>query len=258
MKLYLKFFAIHLKSQMQYKVSFLLTVIGQILTSFSAFLAIYFMMNRFHTVNGFSAKEVFLCFGIILMSFSMAECFFRGFDAFSSTISNGEFDRIMVRPRNEMLLTLCSKIELTRVGRFVQALGVLIYSAVTSEIVWTKEKIFLLIFMIVSGIGLFSGLFIIYASLCFFTTEGLEFMNIFTDGGREFGTYPLSIYGKRVLKFFTFIVPMATVQYYPFMYLIGKSDNITLAFAPLSVIIFLIPCLILWKVGVKHYKSTGS
>lgn len=258
MKLYFKFFAIHLKSQMQYKVSFFLTVIGQVLTSFSAFLAIYFMMNRFHTVNGFSAKEVFLCYGVIWMSVSVAECFFRGFDCFSSTISNGEFDRIMVRPRNEMLLTLCSKIELSIVGRFVQALGVLIYSVVASEIVWTGWKIFLLTFMICSGVILFSGLYVIYASLCFFTTEGLEFMNIFTDGGREFGTYPLSIYGKRVLRFFTFIVPMATVQYYPFMYLIGKSDNIALAFAPLSVLVFLIPCLILWKIGVKHYKSTGS
>ena len=258
MKLYFKFFAIHLKGQMQYKVSFLLTVIGQILTSFSAFLAIYFMMNRFHTVNGFSAKEVFLCYGVIWMCFSVAECFFRGFDSFSGIISNGEFDRIMVRPRNEMLLTLCSTIELSRVGRFLQALGVIIYSAVTSEIVWTMGKIFLLIFMICSGVALFSGLFIIYASLCFFTTEGLEFMNIFTDGGREFGAYPLSIYGKRVLKFFTYIVPMATVQYYPFMYLVGKSDNISLVFTPLAVLVFLIPCLILWKIGVKHYKSTGS
>lgn len=38
------------------------------------------------------------------------------------------------------------------------------------------------------GRGGVCGLFIVYAALCFFTTEGLEVMNIFTDGGREIRT----------------------------------------------------------------------
>ena len=258
MKLYYKHLLVHLKSQMQYKSSFFLTIIGQFIVSFSAFLSVIFLMSRFHEVKGFTVNEVLLCFGVILISFSIAECFVRGFDTFSSTISNGEFDRIMVRPRNEMLLVLCSKIELSRIGRFTQAMCVFVYAVPASGINWTSGKLAVLALMLISGVTLFSGLFIIYASLCFFTIEGLEFMNIFTDGGKEFGAYPIGVYGKRILRFFTYIVPLAMVQYYPFLYLTGKTENIMCIFTPLASFVFLVPCCVLWRIGVRHYKSTGS
>ena len=132
------------------------------------------------------------------------------------------------------------------------------YAIPSSRVDWTFDKILTLIFMLAGGLIVFSGLFIIYASLCFFTIEGLEFMNIFTDGGREFGRYPFSVYGEGVLKFLTYVIPLALFQYYPFLYLIGKSDNTYYMFLPLVGMLFIIPCLVFWRIGVRHYKSTGS
>lgn len=258
MKLYLKYFSIHLRSQMQYKASFILTMLGQFLVSFSMFLGIYFMFLRFNQVEGFTYSEVLLCFAIVLMAFSIAECFARGFDSFSSMISNGEFDRIMVRPRNEIFQVLSSKIELSRIGKLIQAVIVFAYAIPASGVIWSADKIITMLLMITSGVIVFSGLFIIYASFCFFTIEGLEFMNIFTDGGREFGKYPFSIYGNEVLKFFTYIIPLALFQYYPFLYLIGREQSIMYMLLPLAGMLFLIPCYIFWRIGIKHYKSTGS
>ncbi|HYE81060.1 MAG TPA: ABC-2 family transporter protein [Clostridia bacterium] len=258
MRLYLKYLSIHIKSQMQYKVSFFLTVTGQFLTSFSAFLGIYFMMTRFNKVDDFSFSEVLLCFATVLIAFSLAECFARSFDTFSGMIGNGEFDRIMVRPRNEMFQVLASKLELSRMGRLIQAVIVFAYAIPASGVAWSADKVITLVLMIISGIAIFSGLFVIYAAFCFFTTEGLEFMNIFTDGGREFGRYPLSIYGEGILRFFTFVIPLALFQYYPFLYLTGRSANVLYILFPLVGFMFLIPCHIIWKIGVRHYKSTGS
>lgn len=258
MRLYLKYAGIILRSQMQYKASFFMTAIGQFLVSFSVFLGIYFMFSRFNSVDGFTYCEVLLCFAIILTAFSLAECFVRGFDTFSGIISNGEFDRIMVRPRNEMLQVLASRIEFSRIGRLLQAIAVFIYAIPLSGITWSIDKIVTVIFMIVGGFFIFSGLFVLYAAFCFFTIEGLEFMNIFTDGGREFGKYPFSIYGEGVLKFFTYVIPLALFQYYPFLYLIGRTNNVIYMLLPLFGIVFIIPCYIFWRIGVRHYKSTGS
>lgn len=258
MKLYLKYASIILKSQMQYRASFIMSAIGQLLVSFTAFLGVFFMFSRFNSVNGFTFPEVLLCFSVVLTSFSLAECFVRGFDAFSGIISNGEFDRIMVRPRNEILQVLASRIEFSRIGRLLQALVMFAYAIAASGVAWNFEKVLTLIFMLASGFVVFSGLFIIYASLCFFTIEGLEFMNIFTDGGREFGRYPFSVYGEGVLKLLTYVIPLALFQYYPFLYLIGRSHQAFYMFLPLAGMLFIIPCLILWRIGVRHYKSTGS
>lgn len=258
MKLYLKYSSIILRCQLQYKSSFIMTAVGQFLASFTVFLGVYFMLSRYNTVNGFTFSEILLCFAVMLSSFSISECFLRGFDSFPVIISNGEFDRILVRPRNEILQVLASRIEFTRIGRLLQALLLFAYSIPTSQVIWTLDKILTLSFMIVGGLFIFSGLFIVYAGLCFFTIEGLEFMNIFTDGGKEFGKYPFSIYGDGVLKFLTYVIPLALFQYYPFLYLIGKSDNTYYMFLPLAGILFIVPCILFWKIGVKHYKSTGS
>ncbi|HWR18381.1 MAG TPA: ABC-2 family transporter protein [Clostridia bacterium] len=258
MKLYITYLSLHLKSQMQYKTSFFLTVLGQFLVSFSTFLGMYFMFERFHFVEGFTFSEVLLCFAAVLMAFSLAECFARGFDTFSRMIGNGEFDRILVRPRNEVFQVLASRLELSRMGRLIQAVGVLLYAIPASGVNWSPDKVLTLVFMIVCGSLVFSGLFVIYAALCFFTTEGLEFMNILTDGGREFGAYPFSVYGKGVLKFLTFVVPLALFQYYPFLYLVGQTDNVLYMFLPLVSLMFLLPCYALWRIGLKFYKSTGS
>lgn len=235
-----------------------MSAVGQFLVSFTAFLGVYFMFSRFNSVKGFTFSEVLLCFAVILTSFSLAECFVRGFDAFSGIISNGEFDRIMVRPRNEILQVLASRIEFSRIGRLLQALAMFAYAIPASGLDWTLAKILTLMFMLAGGFVVFSGLFILYASFCFFTIEGLEFMNIFTDGGREFGRYPFSVYGEGVLKFLTYVIPLALFQYYPWLYLIGKSDNPYYMFLPLAGMLFILPCLLFWRLGVRHYRSTGS
>ena len=78
MKLYLKFVAMQLKCQMQYKTSFVMTALGQFLTSFTAFLSVLFLFNRFHSVQDYSFSEVLICFSVMLTSFSLTECFVRG------------------------------------------------------------------------------------------------------------------------------------------------------------------------------------
>ena len=258
MKLYFKYVAILLKAQMQYKASFIMTALGQFLVSFMAFLGVYFMFSRFHSVNGFEFSEILICFSIVLMAFSITECFVRGFDVFPRLIQSGNLDRILVRPRNEIFQVLTSNIDFSRVGRLLQSILMLAYAIPTSGIVWTFDKVITVILMLIGGMAVFASLFVLYAGISFFTIEGLEFMNIFTDGSREFGKYPLSIYGEGILKFFTYVIPIPLFQYYPFLYLIGRSDSIGLIFLPLIGFVFMIPCYCFFRYGLRKYKSTGS
>lgn len=257
MRLYGKFFVMHLKSIMEYKTSFILSCIGQFLVSFNVFLGMYFMFQRFHNVEGFTYHEVLLCFGITLMEFSLAESVARGFDTFDGMVRQGDFDRVLVRPRNEILQVLGSRIEFSRIGRILQAVVMFSYGFAVSNIKWTPAKILTVIFMLTGGTIVFSGIFLIYASICFFTIEGLECINIFTDGAREYGKYPVCIYGKKVLLLCTFIIPYALIQYYPLLYLLDRGKPYY-SLLPLAACLFSVPCLLLWKAGVRHYTSCGS
>lgn len=258
MKLYGKFFLMHLKSQMQYKTSFFLTVLGQFLTSFTVLLGVWFMFIRFHQVQSFTFEEVLLCFATVLMAFSLAEMFGRGFDRFPLMIGNGEFDRALVRPRSPVFQVLAGKMDFSRMGRLIQSVLVFVYALPESGVIWTGDKIFTLFLMVACGSIIFFCLFLIYAAFTFFTIEGLEFMNIFTDGGREFGRYPFSIYGKGVLAFLTFGIPLALFQYYPLLYLLGRETGILYMLCPLLSLLFILPAYGFWRFGLRRYKSTGS
>ena len=160
-KLYLHYVSINVRSMMQYKTSFFLTVLGQFMVSFNVFLGIFFMFMRFSSVEGFSYSEVLLCFAIILMEFSIAEMFARGFDCFSGVVRSGEFDRIMVRPQNEIIQVLGSKFELTRIGRMLQAVVMFVYGISKSDISWSFPKILTVIFMLIGGASVFFGLVLV-------------------------------------------------------------------------------------------------
>jgi ABC-2 type transport system permease protein len=258
MKLYLNFIALNLKSQMQYKASFFLTTLGQFITAFMSFFGLYFIFSRVNAIDDFTYEQVLLCFAVVMTAFSLGEMFGGGLAVFPRMLGNGEFDRALVRPTNIILQVLMPNMDFTRLGLLVQAVIVLCYAIPISGIAWTWEKILTLCLMILCGSAIFFGLFLIYAACSFFTVEGLEFMNIFTYGARQFGRYPFSVYGNGVLKFLTFVIPLALFQYYPLLYLLDREQNTLFMFLPVIALLFLIPCYAFFRFGLSRYKSIGS
>ncbi|MCD9023147.1 ABC transporter permease [Cohnella silvisoli] len=260
MRLFGKYLLILFKSQMQYRTSFWLLTFGQFFIPFSVFAGLYFMFERFGQIKGWDFFEVALCFGVIHMAFAISECMARGFDMFSSLVANGDFDRLLVRPRSTVLQVLGSKFEFTRFGRLLQSALVLAWAISQIHVEWTFLKALTLLFMIVSGVFIFTGIFILMATMCFWTIQGLEVANIFTDGGREMAQYPLNIYQKWVARFFTYVIPFGCVNYLPLLYLLGRTEGSSALYAltPLAGCIFILPCLLIWRFGVRHYRSTGS
>lgn len=258
MRLYLKVIALHFSAAMSYKSSFILMIIGQFLISFSSFLAVRFIFMRFDAVAGFSYHEVLLCFAAVLMAYSIAECFASGLKQFPSMLLKGEFDRVLLRPVDALFWVFASKMDFSSLGRLLQAILIMSYAVKSGVIQWSIFKIIVYALMIVGGMCYFIGCYIIYAALCFYTTEGLEIINIFTDGGREFGKYPISIYGEGALKFFTFVLPLACAQYYPLMYLLEKTRSPYMGLTSIITMLFIIPCLLFWHYSAGHYHSTGS
>ena len=71
LRLYFRHVAIHVRAAMEYRASFVMTLLSQFVSSFTGVLAVYFMMERFHTVEGFTFPQVLLCFATVLMAFSL-------------------------------------------------------------------------------------------------------------------------------------------------------------------------------------------
>jgi ABC-2 type transport system permease protein len=109
----------------------------------------------------------------------------------------------------------------------------------------------------------FVGLMILEATSAFWTTESLEVWNAFTYGGVTMSQYPLAIYRPWFRRFFFVAIPLGCISYLPGVAILGRPDPLGTPLplqwmAPLVGPTFLLICLRVWKVGVRHYQSTGS
>ena len=112
--------------------------------------------------------------------------------------------------------------------------------------------------MLISSIFIFLSILIATAAYCFFTIKGLEVRNVLTYGCREMAQYPIGIFRKGFVFFFTFIIPFGLINYYPLLFLLGSKTNKLFIISPLITIIYLIPSIIIFYKGVKKYSSVGS
>ena len=258
MKIYLESLAMHLKGELEYRVNFILSFLSQILVFFTYYFIILALFTKFNNIKGFTLYEVLLCFSIIQFGYAFNEVFARGVDRFDDLIISGDFDRLLLRPKNIILQVLCSNSDFVKTSRIIQSLIVMIVALAHLNIEWNILKVITLILMLISSCVIFFGIFLAAAAYCFFTVQGLEVRNVFTDGGKHMAQYPIGVFKKGFVYFFTFIIPYAFVNYYPLLFFIGKSDNILYAFSPILVILYLIPCILLFYFGMKRYSSVGS
>ena len=199
----------------------------------------------------------------LLIAFALCDAFSRGFDQFASTVKSGDFDRLLLRPRSTALQLAGQELTLKRIGRLTQGLVVLLWASHALDLAWTPDKLLLALLTILGGACLFYGLIVLQATLAFWTTESLEIVNTVTYGGVETAQYPLAIYREWFRRFFTYVIPLACVSYYPALGILERPDPLGSGpllqwLAPTVGLLFFVICLRIWQVGVRHYRSTGS
>ncbi|MBQ7840721.1 MAG: ABC-2 family transporter protein [Lachnospiraceae bacterium] len=257
-KLYFLYISAILRGMMQYKLSLVLMMIGRFVVAFNGFLGIYFLFSGFTQIKGYSYAEVLLCFSIMQMSFSIAECIGAGFNVFSGMVKRGEFDRILLRPCSPILQILGTRFEIGKLGPMVTALIMLGIGIKNSSISWNAANILTLIFMIAGGVILFLGLFLLGATVCFFSIEDTTLIHILTYGAKDHGKYPLDIYGKGIMRFCTFVIPYTLIQYYPLQFLLGRTDAWWFAVCPVGTLVFAGVSYAVWRIGMRRYVGCGG
>jgi ABC-2 type transport system permease protein len=262
--LYFRYARVSLRGMMLYPNSFPLGLAGNFTANAVEFVGVWALFARFKHVLGWNFVEVALFYGVINMSFSIADVTTRGFDVFGTHfVRTGDFDRLLLRPRSTPLQLMSYEVRLSGIGRGLQGLIVLVLAVSLLHRYWSATDVLVLAWTMVGGFVLFTGILIFQATLAFWTVESLEIANTLTYGGVEAGQYPLNIYAAWFRRFLLFIVPIGCVSYLPIAAVLGHSDvtgvpTALAELAPAVSFIFLGLALSAWRVGVAHYTSTGN
>ncbi|MEO6893024.1 MAG: ABC-2 family transporter protein [Ktedonobacteraceae bacterium] len=263
-QLYRRFIAIQIRAQAQYKVNLTIDIGTYLAVTSLEFTALFIFFGSFHSLLGWQIGEVALLYALTGICFGLAEMVGAGIDEFSETIRRGEFDRVLLRPVGVFTQVIGSNFRLRRLGRITQGcLGIVVALHFLPGLHWSALKVAVLLLGLFSGATIFVAIMLLGATLCFWTIETTELINILTYGAREFLGYPITIYHQVFQSFFLFVVPLAFGTYLPTCFLLDRAfpfglPQMLVFAAPVMALAFTLVAASLWRVGVRRYQSTGS
>jgi ABC-2 type transport system permease protein len=257
MHLYRRLLGAQLRSHMQYRTAFVFDVISTMLFTITEFGALALTFQRFPSIGGWNVLEVMFLYGLVEFSFGLMDMVFAGFDPsrFAEYIRKGTLDQFLLRPSSLYVQIFGSDFTLRRIGRLFLSAGIFAYAVLHLEINWSLEKVLYLPFVILGMVLFFGGLFIVGATITFWTIDSTEAMNMIQ--------YPMNIYNEWLRQFFTFVVPALFLNYQPALWFLGKPDpfhlpEFTHFLAPIAGGCVFVVSLIFWNFGLRHYQGTGN
>jgi ABC-2 type transport system permease protein len=255
--------AAQVRSQLQYRLSFALELVGVFTIAFLDFLAVLVIFHNTPRLAEWSVQEVAFLYALSSISFAFTDLAIGHLDLFPQLIRDGNFDILLVRPRGTLLQVAASDFQLRRLGKAAQGAVVLVYALAALHVHWTVARVVVLIVSIPAGVLIFASVWIVFACVAFWAVDSGEFTNAFTYGGNFLAQYPIDIYGAWLRRFLAYLVPLAFVCYFPALFVLGKPDPLGLP----HVLQFLSPAVALaalsaavaaWRVAVRHYRSAGG
>ena len=170
---------------------------------------------------------------------------------------------MLTRPRGITAQVILSVLDPRRIGSVAVGLTALIVATRELGVQWTLPDLLLILWGMAGAVFLMMGLFMLEAVVALFSVQSVEIVNVFTYGGRQTCQYPLDLYPKWLRITFTFVIPVGLCLQFPVCRVLGKplggvETGNWVWLAPLAGPCFLGLMGLLWKWGLKHYRSTGS
>ncbi len=211
-----------IRAAWQYPTSFVLLAVGNGLITGLDFVGLWIMFAHLSELRGFTLHEVALLYGSASLALAVADTAIGSVERIGTYIRTGRLDQMMTKPVPLLVQVCADQFTLRRLGRLTQA--AVVFGWACTYVDWTPLRVLVAVSMLVSGSLVFFGLFVGFSCIQFWTTDATEFANAFTYGGATVTQYPLSIFPREVMVGLTFVIPVAFVNWYPCLYLLGRTD----------------------------------
>lgn len=255
--------AMWVRATMTYRASFLMMTASQFLITFIDFAALLVMFSNIDALGGFGLPEIALLYGVSCLALGVADLLAGNCERLGRKVRDGSFDTMLIRPVPALVQVATDAFSLRRLGRIAQSVLVLGWAVTAVSVSWSVAAVGMLAISVISGTAIFSAVFVLGGAFQFWAQDSAEVANAFTYGGNYLTQYPLTIYPGAVVKAITFLVPIAFVNWYPVLFVLGRdvpgSLPQALRFAsPVVALVMVAIAGLVWRAGVRQYRSTGS
>jgi ABC-2 type transport system permease protein len=257
-KIFSQYVAQYMKTRLQYRTDLFVEFFSDLL--FQAVNLVFILVVFGHTqlLSGWNREEIIFIYGFFLVPYAIFSAFFNIWDFNERYILKGEMDRILTRPIHSLFQVILERLELESLFGVITGVAIMFYAGVRLDLAihWYDPLLFLI--MVIGGALVYGGIFIMLASIGFWSDAKTAIMPMMYNIG-NYGRYPVDIYNSVIRFVLTWILPFAFVGVYPSAYFLGREEWYGYAFfTPFMGIIFFTISIFLWNAGVKRYRGAGN
>ena len=140
-----------IRSALTYRTSFVIGTLVQLVITFLDFAAIIIMFTHLDAFGGFSIAQIALLCAMSGLALGTADLLIGNAEAVGRRIRGGSFDQMLVRPVPAVAQVAADRFALRRIGRIVQAGGILTWALIAAPIDWTADRVVVLAGAMVCG-----------------------------------------------------------------------------------------------------------
>lgn len=259
-----RFFRMNLKTSMEYKFDRFFGTVAIFFREMSNVVVIILILSRFIHIKGWEMKEILFLYSFLFLSYALVVFCFSGIRDFDDMVYSGEFDRLLLRPVGIMFQVVSARMDYCAIfGHGLVGVILLINTAGSAGIDWNFANVVYYITALLGGAIIQASIFMLSSCFGFWAIKTTNIRNMVFFNSRRFAGYPISFYPGIIQKLLIFVVPFAFVNYFPAQFFLRRPDlnmfwNGFLYLTPLVGLVMFGAVYWLWRIGLRHYSSSGN
>ena len=173
-----------------------------------------------------------------------------------AVLVEGNLDRNLLRPFPVLAQLVFENLNINDLVIIAKGLAIMSYASFRLDISWSFPKGLAALLLALSGGTIYSGIFLLTASLSFWIKGRTGFFPLFRIS--DYSRYPFTIYPTPVRLFFSWVLPFGFVAYYPSACIVRGGPTWLAVASPLVAAVTFAVAVAVWRRGLAAYESTGT
>jgi ABC-2 type transport system permease protein len=262
-QLYFRLIHISLLSRMQYRANFIIGILGLVFWNVINLGLIGVMVTQFTSLNNWTLWELVFLYCLWIAGHSLYSLFFSQSTQMEDYLLEGTFDQFLIRPASPLIQLLGRELQYIEIADLLIGLTGLSLAYTHLGLHWEGWQWSFFVIAIISGAVIELAMNLLIASSAFWVGRARGSFFIAQQFYGLVHQYPIDIFGKAFRVFVTGFLPVAFMNYYPALLLLGKQAQLGSArwlsyLSPLVALVLVSLFLWVWELALQRYSSSGS
>jgi len=252
-----------IQRQLEYPLFLVSWIMGIPIQYFGGIWLLKVLVDTFQPLAGWGFPQIAFLYGLALLSHGLQVFLFIQTWQTEFYITEGQFDRMLVRPMNVFFQFCATYINFIGLIDLVPGIVIFAIGCKLTGFVWTAASTMKLVLVVAGGTLLRAGVYTILSSTAFWTMRSWPLISAGQMVFQRGSFYPITIYPQALQLALTFVFPAAFISFYPACDLLGMNAHsaLPLGFAlwtpVVGVAVFALSQFV-FNIGLSRYESAGS